>query len=156
MKIVLFKLIAVIMALYFISCMTEPKGKEDDTEINLGIPKNVSINVQGRLMTVTWDAVNNALGYEIITTSVGCGSGNRTINTKEKTAVATSNGSVASNVKINDGNSIEITLMASTPGSSVAMASSVTAKVKSLGGTVSEVLYFDSEYSETVNKVIEK
>jgi hypothetical protein len=86
---------------------------------------------------------------------VGCGSGNRTINTKEHTAVATSTGSVASNVTIGD-TSITINLMASSGDPSIPMASAVTAKIKSLGGAVSKKTYIDSDYSEVVNKVIEK
>ena len=145
------------MVFIFWGCNNEPIDKETDTEINLGIPKNVSISVDGIKMTVTWEAVNKALGYEIITASTDCGSGNRTINTKEKTAVITGSGSSAANVKINEGTSIEITLMASSTSTpDIPMASAVTAKVKSLGGTVSEVVYIDSEYSQTVNKTIDK
>jgi hypothetical protein len=123
---------------------------------NLSAPANINVKVTGRTMTVTWNAVANAQGYEIVTTSVGCGSGNRTINTKENTTVATRSGNPASNVNIGAENSITITLMAARGNPDAAMASAVTAMVKSLGGTVSGKEYIDSDYSETVNHAIQK
>jgi hypothetical protein len=127
-----------------------------DKPIKLSIPKNINVNVTGRIMTITWDAVKNAEGYEIITTSEGCGSGNRTINTKEGTKVATRSGNAVSNVTIRADNSITITLMAAAGNPNAAMARAVTAKVKSIGGTVSKKVYVDSEYSKVVNHTIQK
>jgi hypothetical protein len=140
---------------YIDSDYSETENKPiEHGKINLSIPKNVSIVITGRIMTVTWDAADNALGYEIVTTSEGCGSGDRTINTKEKTAVVTG-GAAATNVTIGEGTLITITLMAS-GDPNIPMASAVTAKAKSIGGTVSGKEYVDSPYSETVNKTIEK
>ena len=51
----------------------------------LAAPANLSVSVTGRLMTVSWDAVDNASGYIIHTASAGCTSGNRIVNTADKT-----------------------------------------------------------------------
>ena len=132
----------------FAACSREQKS------VTLSSPANVDISAEGRIITITWDAVDNAVGYEIVTTSVGCSSGNRTINTKEETVVITSNKKAASNVKIDGETSIKITLMAKSGDRNSPMASAVTAKVMSLGGTVSGKVYNDSEYSETVEKTL--
>lgn len=113
-------------------------------------PANVHIAVAGRIMTVTWDEVKNAQGYVIVLTSEGCASGNRTINTVEKTAVITSSGNSASNVEITGETSIKITLMAARGDPDSAMAKAVTAKVMSLGGTVKKRVYIDSDYSQEI------
>jgi len=135
-----------------------PACNEDYT---LKAPSNIKVDVTLRVMTITWDVVPNALGYEIHTTSIGCASGNRIINTKENTATA-HNGTT--NTLFNDGrngavqivspNKVEITLMPMTPGSDEPMPSAVTAKIKALGGTVNGQEYLDSEYSAviTLNK----
>jgi hypothetical protein len=151
-----FKLLVIALALIiglFAGCKKDAGPTTDNTD--LCPPANVNITVIGRAMTVTWDAADNASGYEIVTTSVGCGSGNRTINTKENTAVVTSSGNAASNVSIGQ-TSLKITLMAASGNPDAAMASAVTAKVKSLGGTITEKTYVDSDYSEIVSKTIEK
>jgi hypothetical protein len=129
--------------------------KKYDIRIILCPPENVKITVVGRVMTVTWDTEDNAFGYEVVTTSVGCGSGNRTINTKDNTAVITSTGAAATNVIIGQ-KSISITLMASSGNSNIPMASAVTAKAKSIGGTASGKKYVTSDYSEVISKTIEK
>jgi hypothetical protein len=122
----------------------------------LSPPANVIIDVSGRLMTVTWDAVDNASGYEVITTSVDCASGNRTIDTQKGTIVVTSSGNAAANVEITGETSIKITLMAATDDQNSAMASAVTAKVMSLGGKVSKNVYAASDYSQIITFAIKK
>ena len=135
-------------------------------DIQLDTPKNVQINVDVRQMIVTWDAVPHAQGYIIETTSEGCGSGNRTVNTKEGTAVITANGNNAlfddgrnGAVKITGKTEIEITLMPeyNIPGDSGSgsndnepMPTSVAAKVMAIGGKVSDRKYTDSSYSNVV------
>ena len=124
--------------------------------VQLTVPANVSIDVTGRAMTVTWNKADNALGYEVVTTSVGCTSGNRTVNTKEKTSVITSSGNAAANVKIEGETSVVITLMAASGNPNTAMASAVTAKVMALGGDNAGKTILDSDYSETVRITIQK
>jgi len=133
----------------------------DDPE-NLGTPANVTITVEARTMTVTWDAVSGASGYEIITTSTGCGSGNRIINTKNGTAnVYTEANGIGANalkddksdgaVEIKGAASFQITLMPAMGDSSKPMATAVSAKVKALGDGDK---YFDSEYSAVESKTL--
>ena len=128
---------------------------------NLGVPANVTINVVGRTMTVSWNAVNGAQGYEIYTTSENCASGNRIINTKGNTATGhdgtgsyikddKSNGAV----EIKSATSIEITLMPAMGDNTKPMATKVTAKVKALGGESGGTNYLDSEYSAVVEKTL--
>jgi hypothetical protein len=148
--------LALLIGLLTISAGESSTKSTDGSDLKLSIPANVTIDVTGRLMTVTWNAVDNALGYNIVTTSVGCGSGNRTVDTKEGTAVTTSSGNAANNVQITGRTSIQLTLMAARGNPNAAMASAVTAKVMSLGGTVSAKEYVDSDYSEIVSKTIEK
>jgi hypothetical protein len=136
----------------------------DDEEIDdhiLGTPANVTITVVERTMTVSWGAVNNAQGYEIYTTSVGCGSGNKIINTKDNTATnLTGTGSYIKDdksngaVEIKSTTSIQITLMPATGDNTKPMASKVTAKVKALGGEAGGTNYLDSEYSAVVEKTL--
>jgi len=159
--------VALIIGLYTISCKTLDNTSD---EKKLAVPKNIKIDFDVRQMIVTWDAVPNAQGYEIITTSENCGSGNKTINTKTNTAVAPngnnflagSNNPITSNgvVQIHGKNKIEITLMPewNIPGNSQSgrneskiMATSVTVKVKALGGTRG---YTDSGFSDIVTRTI--
>ena len=154
--------IMLVIGFFTASCKTLDSGEGN----KLAAPKNVKIEINNRQMIVTWDAIPNALGYEIITTSENCGSGNRTINTKENTAAAPNgnntlvggNNAAASNgvVQIHAKNKIEITLMPewNIPGDnqsgrneSKIMATAVTAKVRALGGARG---YTDSDFSETV------
>jgi len=160
--------ITLVIGLLMISCNIEPPNEEV-----LGAPSNITITVTQRTMVVTWDAVPNASGYEIITDSENCGSGKRKINTRDITAIVynTANtppeGADTMNTLKSDGtqangsvlilakNKIQITLMPQMMGDqNVPMATAVTAKVKSLGQTVSETTYTDSNYSETVRKVL--
>ena len=60
----------------------------------LNVPANLSISVDHRLMTISWDAVENAVGYIIQTTSENCGSGNRIINTATRQAWNTDTGAI--------------------------------------------------------------
>jgi len=133
----------------------------DDPE-NLGTPANVTITVEARTMTVTWNAVSGASGYEIVTTSTGCGSGNRIINTKNGTAnvFTEANGIGADALKDDKSNgaveikgaaSFQITLMPAMGDSSKPMASAVSAKVKALGDGTQ---YLDSVYSAVVTKML--
>jgi len=161
-----FKLIYIIVMALIAGLIITGCKKSDDTDLKLDAPKNVRINIEVRQMFVTWDAVQNASGYMIITTSEGCGSGNRTIDTKEGTAVATSNGNNAlfddkrnGAVQIKGETEIEITLMPewNIPGDtssgrneSKVHATAVTAKVMALGGTVSNNTYTDSDYSTVI------
>jgi len=161
-KVIVIVSITLIIGNFAISCKTTNAGGEKTLEI----PKNVKIDINVRQMTITWNAVPNAQGYEIITTSENCGSGNRTINTKDNTAfapngnntlagganLASSNGMV----QIHGKNKIEITLMPewNIPGNnqsgrneSKIMATSVTVKVRALGGSKG---YIDSDFSDVV------
>ena len=154
-----FKLLIIALALttgFLITACGKDSGKTNG-DIELCTPANVNIEMSGRAMTVSWDAADNAQGYEIVTTSVGCASGNRTINTKAGTMLVTSNGNNATNVVIGSENFITITLMAAgSDKPNTPMASSVTAKVKSLGGTISGKEHADSDYSEVTSHTIQK
>jgi len=143
--------IALAMGL-FMACDEAPQ--DEDPVIALDTPTNVQVTVVNRTMTVTWNAVENAQGYEIVTTSTGCGSGNKIINTKANTATnLAGEGAYVKNDKSNgavviseEGNSITITLMPKTPAAdnpNTPMASAVSAKVKALG----DDQYNDSGYS---------
>jgi hypothetical protein len=168
--------IALVIGLFTVSCDVEP---EEENITPLGVPSNVKITVVKRTMTVEWDEVSNAAGYEIITYSVGCGSGKRKINTKDITAVTYNPDAVAPNpvegtssvlnVVKDDGtqangsviilakNKIQITLMPNNMAGAdptEPMASKVTAKVKSLGEVISGNGYSDSDYSSVVEKTI--
>jgi len=151
--------IALVIGFFTTGCKTIDSGEGN----KLAAPKNVKIEINARQMVITWDAVPNALGYEIITTSENCGSGNRTINTKDNTASAPNGSNVlaggrnpaAANgmVQIHARNKVEITLMPewNIPGDnqsgrneSKIMATSVTVKVKALGGVRG---FTDSDFS---------
>jgi len=172
--------IALVIGFFTISCDTEPE--EEPVVTPLGVPTNITITVTKRTMVVEWNSVSNASGYEIITYSVGCGSGKRKINTKNITAVSynpdnananpptavegttsvlngvktdgtQANGSVIILAK----NKIQITLMPNNKEGAdptEPMASKVTAKVKSLGEVISGNGYSDSGYSTVVEKEI--
>jgi len=136
-------------------------AEKEPREYTLKTPKNVKISVTGRVLTVTWDKVPKALGYEITTTSTGCGSGNKLINTKEITAT---NHTGTGNYLKGDGSSgavqikglttIEVTLMPTRDDNTKPMASAVSAKVKALGGKVKKDQYLDSEYSDPTDKTL--
>jgi len=171
--------IALVIGFFTISCDVEPP---EDKITPLSVPSNVTITVVKRTMTVTWNEVSNASGYEIITYSEGCGSGKRKINTKDITAVSYNpdnakanpptavegTTSVLNSVK-DDGtqangsvlilakNKIQITLMPNNMAGAdptEPMASKVTAKVRSLGEVISGNGYSDSGYSAVVEKPI--
>jgi hypothetical protein len=115
----------------------------------LDAPPNVKIEVTGRLMTVSWDAVENAGGYQIYTTSTGCTSGNRIINTKARTVSNHAGASIrGSSVEFISPTSINILLMARR-NSTGPMASAVSAKVKALSNNDknNSTYYMDSAYS---------
>jgi hypothetical protein len=155
--------ITLVVGLLTISCATAP------AILSAPSPENIKIDVNVRTMTVTWDEVPNATGYEVITFSENCGSGRRKINTKTGTAIvnfpeSSSNGA---NALLNDEsngavvilakNKIQITLMPArradnTWDNSKPMATAVTAKVMAFGGTVDGKKYLDSDYSSIVKK----
>ena len=179
-----FKLTGIISMILVVGIVTTgcKTLNNQSAERKLSVPQNVKIDVNVRLMTVTWDTVPNAQGYLIETTSVGCRSGNKIVNTKEGTAVMTSSGGsslvgtdredgvrvqVTDNgaVQITGKNKFEITLMPewNIPGDntsgrneSVPMPSSLTAKVMALGGTVKGKEFSDSDYSAVVTYTIRK
>jgi len=155
-------LIAIAGLLALTGCDTAVDSPKDlGLPEDLGTPANVTITVVQRTMTVTWDAVNGAQGYEIITTSTGCGSGNRIINTKSGTAnVFTEAAGIGADALKNDKSNgaveikgaaaIEITLMPQMMGDqNVPMASAVSAKVRALGDGIK---YLDSGYSAEATK----
>ena len=73
-----------------LGCATTGTG--DTGQLN--VPRNLTISVDHRLMTISWDAVDNAIGYIIQTTSENCGSGNRIINTATKQAWNSANNAI--------------------------------------------------------------
>ena len=52
----------------------------------LPAPDNIELSVVGRLLTINWDAVDNAQGYIIHIDSTNCTGGHRIINTVTKQA----------------------------------------------------------------------
>jgi hypothetical protein len=176
-KILGITVIALVIGLLTISCDVEPPPEDEITP--LSVPSNIKITVVKRTMTVEWDEVSHASGYEIITYSVGCGSGKRKINTKNITAVSYNPDAVAPNpvegtasvlnsvkddgtqangsVLILAKNKIQITLMPNNmegADPTEPMASKVTAKVRALGEVISGNGYSDSGYSAVVEKTI--
>jgi len=195
----LFKLIGIAVMVLAIGIFTVSCGDLDDTEKGgkLAAPKNIKIEIDSsrsntrEIMVITWDEEKNASGYEIHSVSVGCGSGNRLINTKKGTAfgltftgtteeiaqrtgpftigdtsslydpVADPNKGANGRVEIIGKNKIEITLMPewNTQGDNTSgakdnsiMASQLRVKIKTLGGTLNDVKYTDSDYSNEVTK----
>jgi hypothetical protein len=163
-KLIRFSGLTVVLALLIVfvaACDSEPEPPAL-VNVNLGVPANVAITVVERTMTVTWNAVPNAQGYEIYTTSEGCGSGNRLINTKDKTAYGLtgdssylktdkSNGAV----EILGSTKIQITLMPMGTGNeNKPMASAVTAKVRAIGGVDGDNNYISSGYSTVADKAL--
>jgi len=153
-------IIGLVLVIVLLSTGCKTVDDRISDEFKLDIPANVIIEVNVRQMTVTWNAVNNALGYEIYTTSENCGSGNRIINTRENTATShtgtpastdpTANGAV----QFKGATTIEITLMPEVGSTTEPMPTAVTAKVKALGGKTGGQEFLDSEYSAvtTLNK----
>jgi hypothetical protein len=140
----LFKLYILVIVLAGFSLVNCDKKQENPDCPQLAVPANVKVEVVGRVMTVSWDAVANAIGYQIYTTSTGCGSGNRIVNTATQTATTHSNAAVTSVVFIDD-TSFRITLMASSSNPNAPMASAVSAKVMALADGEK---YSDSDYSK--------
>ena len=129
---------------------TPRNNRSQSGPVQLPIPANLNISVVGRLMTVSWDAVENASGYIIQTTSAGCISGDRIVNTDAKTATnhagAATNSAIAENGITNRGNgfvtftgetSFTIWLMSETGSETEVMATSLTATILALGDDVS-------------------
>ena len=126
----------------------------------LPIPANLTISVTGRLMTVTWDPIENATGYIIHTTSEACGSGNRIVNTSTKTVTSHSgsetNSAVSTDpitdrgngfVTFTGENSFTIWLMPQSGSRTSVMATALIANIIAVGDFVN---YTDSEQSNTV------
>ena len=122
------------------------RNESSSSAVQLAAPANVSISVSGRLMTVTWDAVDHASGYVITTTSIGCASGNRIVNTAAQTATnhagAEADSDTAESGITNRGNgfvtftgatSFTIWLMPQTNSRTEVMATSLTASVMAIG-----------------------
>ena len=78
--------IVLVLSIGLIGCATT--GTRGTGQLN--VPRNLSVSVDGRLMTITWDAVDNAMVYIIHTTSENCSSGNRIINTATRQAWSSS------------------------------------------------------------------
>jgi hypothetical protein len=126
------------------SCDKKQAGSDPGPDCpQLAVPANVQVKVAGRVMTVSWDAVPHALGYEVYTTSTGCGSGNRIVNTQTQTAT-THTGTAVTSITFINATSFRLTLMASSSDKSMAMASAVSAKVMALADGEN---YSDSDYS---------
>ena len=79
--------IVLIFGIFLFGCATT--GTRGPGELNA--PRNLRISVDHRLMTISWDAVDNAVGYIIETTSENCSSGDRIINTVTRQALSTVN-----------------------------------------------------------------
>jgi len=130
-------------------------GEKELKTVNLGAVTNLKITVEGRIMTVTWDAVENAQGYLIVTTSVACSSADRTINTKEQKAIQASSGNAAANVEFVDATTIKLNLMAYSAENQIdPMATAVTASVIALGGKTANAVYADSPYFKSAKFAI--
>ena len=164
LKLICIAVIALLAVIFTAGCKSLDSAAGGEKKLDS--PKNIKIEINVRQMIITWDAVPNAQGYEIITASVNCGSGNRIINTKDNTALAPNGSNVLAGganlisangtVQIHGKNKIEITLMPewNIPGNNQSgrnenriMASSVSAKVKALGGLRG---YHDSDFSGEV------
>ena len=151
--------------IFLIGCSRSDNANQTQANpVQLAIPANLQISVTGRLMTVTWNAVNNARGYIIHTTSVGCGSGNRIVNTATNTVTSHTGAEVSSAVYANGiidrGNgfvtftgttSFTIWLMPETNSETEAMASSLIANIVAVGDGIN---YTNSPQSSniTLNK----
>ena len=187
----LYKLIGIIgmiliIGVVTIGCKTTPD--ETTTGTNLAVPANIKIEIDStrsptrEIMVITWNEVPNASGYEVHSVSVGCGSANRLINTKDGTAfgltftgsteeiaqrtgpfdvgttstlwdsAADPNKGVNGRVEIIGKNKIEITLMPENNVDNTIHASSLRVKVKALGGTSGGIEYSASNYSAEVTK----
>ena len=135
--------------------------RDNISAAQLAAPANISISVVGRLMTVSWDAVDNARGYTVYTRSINCGSGNRIINTVRRNVTDHAGGKIrsarAANGIINRGNgfvtftgdtSITIWLMPETGSNTEVMATSLEAVITAVGDGRR---YADSEPSAVVS-----
>ncbi|MCL2210547.1 MAG: hypothetical protein FWB95_01345 [Treponema sp.] len=86
----LYKLIRIVVMIPAIVLFTASCGDLEGGQLTA--PNNIKIEIDSvksptrEIMVITWDEVANASGYEIHSVSVGCGSANRLINTKEGTA----------------------------------------------------------------------
>jgi len=182
----LFKLIEIAVMVLAIGIFSVSCGDLDDGK--LAAPKNIKIEIDSsrsntrEIMVITWDEVKNASGYEIHSVSVGCGSANRLINTKEGTAFGLTftgtpeeiaqrtgpftvgdastiynpaddpNKGANGRVEIIGNNKVEITLMPENNVDNTIHASQLRVKVKTLGGIVKDIEYTDSDYSAEVTK----
>ena len=142
------------------SRMNINRNVSSSSVVQLAAPSNLSISINGRLMTVTWDAVDNARGYIVQTTSVGCVTGNRIVNTATRTvtnhAGNVTNSASARNGITNRGDgfvtftgdtSFTIWLMAETGSSTEAMPTALAARAMAVGNDTA------SEYSAEVRLV---
>jgi len=184
----LFRLIGIVVMIMAIGFFAVSCGDLDDEDGQLEAPKNIKIEIDStksptrEIMVITWDEVKNASGYEIHSVSVGCGSANRLINTKEGTAFGLTftgtpeeiaqrtgpftvgdastiynpaddpNKGANGRVEIIGNNKVEITLMPENNVDNTIHASQLRVKVKTLGGIVKDIEYTDSDYSAEVTK----
>jgi hypothetical protein len=141
-------LFTVLFCVSLLNCKNEKRSRSQNSQ--LAVPANVKVEVAGRWMTVSWNAVNKAVGYQIYTTSTGCNSGNKIINTKTQTATNHA-GTASKNVEFLNPTSVRILLMAARGNTAEPMASAVSAKVMALAY---DDTYIDSAYSDvkTVSK----
>ena len=153
-------ILAILVCFLFLGCSRNAGNGDGDTAgrpnpvtpVPLSVPANLSISVTGRLMTVSWRPVENARGYLINTASAGCSSGNRIVNTADRTVTThtgSPSGSTVSLSGITDrGNgfvtftsptSFTIWLMLDTGSETEVMASSLTASIMAIGNGIDYV-----------------
>ena len=81
---IVFPMIVCIISILLAGCSRSGGGGSSRAQ-QLPSPANMRVTVTGRLVNVSWDAVENARGYIINMSSPGCASGNRIINTATRT-----------------------------------------------------------------------
>ena len=136
----------VLAACLFIIGLSGCTPRDNIDAVQLAVPGNLNISVAGRLMTVSWDDVDNARGYIVYTRSINCASGNRIINTARRNVTDHAGGKIrsarAANGITNRGNgfvtftgknSITIWLMATAGSNTEVMATSIEAVIQSVG-----------------------
>ena len=158
------KYILIIMCIALVGCIRS-NTESETIPVQLETPASLNITVVGRLMTVRWTTVENASGYLVHTTSLGCSSGNRIVNTATGTVTshtgAAMNSASAVNGITDRGNgfvtftgtySFTIWLMPEAGSETEVMATSLVVNIRAIGDGVN---YTDSEPSSdfTLNKI---
>jgi hypothetical protein len=134
---------AVLFCFTLFNCNNEKEARLQKPVLD--VPENIKVEVMGRWLTVSWDTVSDADGYKILTTSADCGTGNRIVNTRTK-VVTSHNGNARTNVDISP-TSIRILLMPSDDDETMAMTSSVSARVMAITAGKN---YISSGYSDEI------